>query len=77
MRRVTPGSSGDTVEDPLPEAVNGKGNTVEVDRKVTLPSGQVIAKWTKNGIQFSRDILLDQEELEKIVVEYFKKALKN
>jgi len=74
---IRKGAGSRTLEQMVMEAVNGKGNTIEVDRKVTLPSGQVIAKWTKSGIQFARDIPLDQKELEKIVVEYFKKVLKN
>jgi ParB family chromosome partitioning protein len=65
-----------TLEQKVLEAINGKDNIIEFQEKILLPSGKVVAHWTKSGIQFAKDIHFNQKEFEKIVVRYFEKTLK-
>ena len=64
-----------TLEQKVLETINGKDNTIEFEKKITLLSGQVIAKWTKGGLQFAKDIPLNQQEIEANLVAYFENAL--
>ena len=68
---IRKGAGSRTLEQKVSETVNGKDNMIEFERKVVLPSGQVIAQWTKGGLKFSKDIPLDQEGFEKMVIQYF------
>jgi ParB family chromosome partitioning protein len=63
-----------TLENKVFKAVHGNPPQ-GVGEKIALPSGKVIAHWTKDGIQFSKDIHFNQKEFEKVVVRYFKKML--
>ena len=65
-----------TLEQKVLEAINGEDNIIEFQEKILLPSGKVIAYWTKSGIQFAKDIHFSQKEIEKIIVRYFIKTLK-
>lgn len=73
---IRKGTGSRRLEQRVLEAVNGKDSIIGFQEKILLPSGQVIANWTKGGIQFAKDIPFNQKEFEKIVVEYFQKALK-
>ena len=53
----------------------GKTIRLNLKKKITLLSGQVIAKWTKGGLQFAKDIPLNQQEIEANLVAYFENAL--
>ena len=68
---IRKGTGSTTLEKMVLEAVNGGTNTVQFEKTIALPSGQVIAKWTKGGLQFAKDIPLDQEHFEKMVIQYF------
>jgi len=68
---IRKGAGSRTLEQKVSETVNGKDNMIEFERKVVLPSGQVIAQWTKGGLNFSKDIPLNQEAFEKMVIQYF------
>ena len=72
---IRKGAGSRTLEQKVLEAINGKYNTIEFEKKITLPSGQVVAKWTKGGLQFAKDIPLNQKEIENILMAYFENAL--
>jgi len=72
---IRKGAGSRTLEQKVLETINGKDNTIEFEKKITLPSGQVVAKWTKGGLQFAKDIPLNQEEIEAILMTYFENAL--
>jgi len=73
---IRKGAGSRTLEQKVLEAINGKYGKRGVQEQIALPSGKVVARWTKNGIQFAKDIPLNQEAFEKMVVQFFKKALK-
>ena len=74
--KVRNGIGSRTLEKKVLEAVKGEGNIIEFQDKILLPSGKVVAYWTKSGIQFAKDIHFNQKKFEKIVVRYFEKNLK-
>jgi len=57
------------------QVVKHKGPMVGLHKTIALPSGQVIAKWTQGGLQFTKDIPIDYKEIEKILVRYYQKVL--
>jgi len=71
---ISKGTGSKTIEKAVLEAVSGHNPTIEYEQKIVLPSGQLIAKWTKGGLQFSKDISLDQMEIEKVLIQYFEKS---
>ena len=56
-------------------AVNGDAETIEFQQTILLPSGQPIAKWTKNGIQFAKDIPINQNDIAHVLIKYFQKSV--
>ena len=73
---IRKGAGSRTLEQKILETVNDKGSGVGFQEQIALPSGKVIAHWTKNGIQFAKDIPFNQEAFEKMVVQFFQKNLK-
>ncbi len=56
-------------------AVKGDTETIEFQQTILLASGQPIAKWTKNGIQFAKDISVNQNDIAHILIKYFQKSV--
>jgi len=73
---IRKGTGSFKIEQRVLKAVSGGENKINVQGKILLPSGEVVANWTKGGIQFAKDIPFNQGEFEKIVIKYFQKALK-
>jgi len=65
-----------TVEQKVFKIVNGLDQSVEPHENIVLPSGIIIAKWTKDGLQFVKDISFNQREVENLLIRYFQKTLK-
>lgn len=45
----------------------------DLDQKITLPNGMLIATWTKEGLQFSSKINFDKIEINQLLIEFFQK----
>ena len=60
-----------TLEKTVLQAVNGEDAMIQFEKTISLPSGQVIAQWIKGGLKFSKDVPLNQEAFEKMVIQYF------
>ena len=65
------------LENMVMHAVNGNTEAIEFRQTIVLPSGQPIAKWTKNGIQFAKDVPINQNEVANILIKYFQKEFKS
>lgn len=74
---IRKGTGSKTLEKKVLQAINGHSETLDYQQSIFLPSGQPIAKWTKNGIQFAKDIPLNQEEIANTLVKYFQDVIKN
>lgn len=59
------------IEKKVIEAVNGPQKGLDYQEKITLSTGQTIATWTKQGLQFSKDLSFDQKDFEKAMISYF------
>lgn len=66
-----------TLEKMVMLAVNGDTETIDFQQSILLPSGQPIAKWTKNGLQFSRNIPVNQNDIANILIKYFQEEIKS
>lgn len=73
---IRKGAGSRTLEQKVLEVVNEEGDGVGIREQIALPSGKLIANWTKGGIQFAKDISFNQEAFEKMVVQFFQKNLK-
>lgn len=72
---IRKGAGSRTLERKVLNAVQGEG-VKGTQEAIFLPSGEVVAHWTKDGIRFNRNILFDREGLEKIIVGYLEKTVK-
>jgi len=68
---IRKGTGCKTLEKKVMLAVHGPNGTIEYQESILLPSGQPIAKWTKNGLLFAKDIPLNQTEIADALVKYF------
>lgn len=73
---IKKGSGERTLEQKALKFIKGNDHTIDSHKKIELPSGRVIAEWTKNGIQFSKDIPFNPKAIEAVLVKYFQKALR-
>jgi len=73
---IRKGAGSRTLEQKVLTSLNDKDNGGGGLEQITLPSGKLIANWTKGGIQFAKGIHFNQKEIEKILIEYFHKSLK-
>ena len=55
--------------------VGGDGATNKPPEEIVLPSGVVVAKWSKGGIQFAKDLPFNQKAFEKVVIQFFEQDL--
>lgn len=62
-----------TLEQKVLEIVQGKPAGIEYQKTIELPSGQIIATWEKNGLRFAKDVHIDQEQFNALVVSFFEK----
>lgn len=68
---IRKGAGSRTLEQKVRKAVNNKGQDIGFQEQIMLPSGKIIATWTRGGIQFAKDIYFDKEQLEKLLIKYF------
>ena len=71
---IRKGAGSKTIERKVLEEINGTDGTIEYHKSISLPSGQSIAKWTKNGLQFAKDIPMNQKEIADMLIQYFQQA---
>lgn len=60
-----------TLEQKVLEIVQGKTRQIDYQKTIELPSGQVIATWEKNGLRFAKDVAIDQEQFNALVINFF------
>jgi len=73
---IRKGAGSKTLEKKILMAIHGTNETIEYQESILLPSGQPIAKWTKNGLQFAKDIPLNQKEIAETLVKYFQSIVR-
>lgn len=72
---IRKGAGSRTLERKVLNVVQGE-DAKGAQEAILLPSGEIIAHWTKDGIRFDRNILVDRKGLEKIIIGYFRKTAK-
>jgi ParB family chromosome partitioning protein len=66
-----------TIEQKVLTIIKGSSSEIDYKEKIILPSGRPIASWTKTGLQFAKDLPLNQQEIAKALISYFQKSLKD
>lgn len=72
---IRKGMGCNTLEKRVLALVHDNDQTTHLESKIILPSGKLIATWTKQGLQFSKEVSLDQNEISQLLVEYFQKKV--
>ena len=70
---IRKGTGCNTLEKMVLALVTNNSQKDDLKSKITLPDGTLIATWTKNGLQFSKKILFDQNEISNLLIQYFQK----
>ncbi len=64
-----------TLEQKVLKVISGDDSSIGLQEEIALPSGLTVAKWTKDGLQFAKDISFDRNEFQTMVIRYFQKTL--
>ena len=67
------GLGANSLKNAVDAIVLGVDESVNPEKTITLPSGVVIATWKNNTLKFSNNIDFNQPELEKYLIQFFKK----
>ncbi|RZI45454.1 ParB/RepB/Spo0J family partition protein [Candidatus Finniella inopinata] len=70
---IRKGMGSNLLEKKVMAAVHGYQQDLNAQGKIQLPSGQTIAIWTKQGLQFSKDFAFNKEDLKKALIDFFEK----
>lgn len=72
---IRKGAGSVTLERKVVKIVGGDGATNKPPEEIVLPSGVVVARWSKGGIQFAKDLPFNQKAFEKVVIQFFEQDL--
>jgi len=70
---IKKGAGSRRIDEMVGEIIQGESGKIDHEASLVLPSGQKIGTWKKNGIQFSKDIPIDQKKLSKALLVFFGK----
>lgn len=65
-----------TIERKVLQAVQGISETIDYHKSISLSSGQPVAKWTKHGLEFVKDVPINQTDITNLLVQYFQGIMK-
>ena len=70
---IKKGAGSRRIEQMVEEIVQGEVGKIDHEATLTLPNGQKIGSWKKNGIAFSKDLSIDQKRLSQALIKFFMK----
>ncbi|WP_010303438.1 ParB/RepB/Spo0J family partition protein [Candidatus Odyssella thessalonicensis] len=74
---IRKGAGCKAIEEKVLHIVTGSKGILDCQQKIVLPSGQSIARWTKKGLEFEKELPLNQQEIAQMLIKYFQTTLKS
>ena len=65
------GAGSNTIEKLVHDAITGGYNSDNEERLITLTNGQVIASWKKGGLFFSKNVNVDRDKFNAVLIKFF------
>ncbi|WP_010304115.1 ParB/RepB/Spo0J family partition protein [Candidatus Odyssella thessalonicensis] len=72
---IRKGAGSKTIEKKVCQILMSLEDRSEPQDRICLPSGFPIAKWTRRGIEFEKEIPLNQAEITQILISYFQNLM--
>ena len=65
------GAGSNTIEKLVHDAITGGYNSDNEERLIILTNGQVIASWKKGGLFFSKNVNVDRDKFNAVLIKFF------
>jgi hypothetical protein len=70
-KKLKNGAGSNTIEKLVHDAITGGYNSDNEERLITLTNGQVIASWKKGGLFFSKNVNVDRDKFNAVLIKFF------